>query len=345
MVKTMSNTIRKTLLIWAVALLVGLPGRLDAQPANNPRASVADIVLGAETVPHASPVWVAERNGYFREEGVTVQILDFSSGRTALFAMLDKGRIDLVTVAQTPVIKRSFGRNDFAIIACMAQSDKDLKVLARTDRAIHSPRDLAGKTVGITSGSSGHYFLDLFLAYHWLGLAHVAIRDMEATDLSGALINGLVDAVATWEPHIYRARKALGNRAVLLPGNIYREDFYFVVRKNLIAEKAQALTRFLRAIERAQQFIRANRAETLTIVERRLKLDRDILEATWDELHFALTLDQDILVSLEDEARWAMAKKLTDAGQIPNYLEFLYLDALEAVKPEAVTIVGRGARP
>ena len=40
-------------------------------------------------------------------------------------------------------------------------------------------------------------------------------------------------------------------------------------------------------------------------------------------------LDQTILMSLEDEARWAMREGLTDKKEIPNYLDFIYVDALE----------------
>jgi NitT/TauT family transport system substrate-binding protein len=50
-------------------------------------------------------------------------------------------------------------------------------------------------------------------------------------------------------------------------------------------------------------------------------------------------LDQTILVSLEDEARWAMKERLTDKKEIPNYLDFIFMDALEQAKPEAVTII------
>jgi hypothetical protein len=50
-------------------------------------------------------------------------------------------------------------------------------------------------------------------------------------------------------------------------------------------------------------------------------------------------LDQTILVSLEDEARWAMKERLTDKKEVPNYLDFIYVDALEQVKPETVTII------
>ena len=59
----------------------------------------------------------------------------------------------------------------------------------------------------------------------------------------------------------------------------------------------------------------------------------------WAEFSFQLLLDQTILVSMEDEARWAMKEGLTDKKEVPNYLDFIFMDALELVKPEAVTII------
>ena len=327
----------------AVAVVLGLGLYLSVlkQPGKY-TGPVERIVLGAETVAHSSPVWIAESKGYFIEEGLNVEIREFESGRTALRTMLNMGGVDIATAAQTPVISNSFNRNDYAIIGGMVYSDNDAKMLARKDRGISAPANLKGKTVGITAGSSGHFFLGIFLAYYGLQISDVKTIDMEATRLSQALIEGQVDAIATWEPHIYNAKKVLGNKALLLPGGgIYREDFYFIARKDFIKNNSEALKRFLRAIEKGEAFIMKNRKEAIDIVGQRLKMDREMLNATWDDFLFTLFLDQSILTSLEDEARWAISNRLTDASKAPNYLDYIYPDALEAVKPGAVTIAGK----
>jgi NitT/TauT family transport system substrate-binding protein len=308
----------------------------------NPPKQVEKIVIGAETVAHASPVWIAEKKGYFKEEGLNVEIREFESGRTALRTMLNGKDIDIVTAAQTPVVSNSFNRNDYSIIGNMVYSDTDVKMLARQDRKINEPADLKGKTVGVTGGSSGHFFLSLFLAYHQLRITDVKTIDIEATRLPQALIDGQVDAIATWEPHIYKARRALADKAVLLHSEgIYREDFYLVARKDFIKKHPEALVRFLKAIEKGEEFLLKNKEEAMDIVGQRLKTDRKVLNATWGDFQFKLFLDQPILVSLEDEARWAIRSKLTDATRVPNYLDYIYTDALKAVKPDAVTIAGK----
>jgi len=58
---------------------------------------------------------------------------------------------------------------------------------------------------------------------------------MEPARLSQALIEGQVDAIVTWEQHIYKARKVLRNKAFLLSsGGICSTDFYFIERKDFI---------------------------------------------------------------------------------------------------------------
>jgi NitT/TauT family transport system substrate-binding protein len=299
-----------------------------------------EITIGVETSILSSPVWVAENKGYFQKEGLNVKIREFGSGRSALKTMLAEGNLDMVTCAQTPVMFNSFTRNDCAIIAGMVYSDSDVKVLARQDKGIMKSLDLKGKKLGITKGSTGHYFLGLFLVYSGISLPDVKVVDFEATQLTQALVDGLVDAISTWEPHIMNAKKSLGNKSILFSSKgFFREDFYFAAKKGFIKNNPDALKRFLKTINKAEEFIQKNKEEAINIVYQRLHLNREMVTSIWNEFNFELFLDQATLTTLENEARWAIRNKLTDRIKVPNYLNFIYLDAMEAVKPEGVTII------
>jgi NitT/TauT family transport system substrate-binding protein len=299
-----------------------------------------EVILGVETSILSSPVWIAENKRYFQKEGLHVKIIEFGSGRSALKKMLTEGNLDMVTCAQTPVMFNSFTRNDYAIIAGMVYSDSDVKVLARQDQGITKALDLKGKKVGTTQASTGHYFLGLFLVYSGISFPDVKVVDFEATQLTQALADGLVDAISTWEPHIMNAKKSLGKKAILLSSKgLFREDFYFAAKKDFIKNNPDALKKFLKTINRAEEFIQKNKEEAINIVYQRLNLNREMVTSIWNEFTFELFLDQPILTALENEARWAIRNKVTDKIKIPNYLNFIYLDAIEAVKPEGVTII------
>jgi NitT/TauT family transport system substrate-binding protein len=328
-------------LVIVVGLAIGSYFLLSQEEPKEYTARIEkEIILGCEASFLPSTVWIAENKGYFQEEGLNVKIEEFGSGRTALATMLNEGNLNMVTVAQTPVVFNSFERSDYVIIGTMVCSDKDVKVLVRRDKGIKNPSDLRGRKVGITKGSTGHFFLALFLAHNNLKLSEVETVDLEAPDLPDALAKGQVDAISAWEPHILNARKLLGKKALLLPSeSIFREDFYFVAKRNFMENNPEILKNFLKAIKKGEQFIQKNREESISIVSQRLKLDKELTASIWSDFNFQLMLDQTILITLEDEARWVIREGLTNKKEVPNYLDFIYPDALEEVKPEAVTII------
>jgi NitT/TauT family transport system substrate-binding protein len=305
-----------------------------------PSGPLEKITFGVDVSVISAPVWVAESRRYFQREGLDVEIKDYPSGRTALVDMLDRGNLNMVTVAQTPVMYNSFSRNNYAIIAAMACSYEDVLLLARGERGIRTSADLKGKKIGTPAGSSGHFFLGLFLITGGLRISDVTVLDIDAPDLPGALADGRVDAIAIWQPHIHNAQKLMLGKTILLPSrNIYREDFYLVPTQDFIKKNPAALKRFLKAIDRAETFIRDNRDEAVNIVSRRLKIERETVDSFWNSYEFRLFLDQTVLTDLEAEARWAIKNKYTPAVKVPDYLDFIYPDALLAIKPEAVNII------
>jgi NitT/TauT family transport system substrate-binding protein len=305
-----------------------------------PSGPLEKITFGVDVSVISAPVWVAESRRYFQSEGLDVEIKDYPSGRTALVDMLDRGNLNMVTVAQTPVMYNSFSRNNYAIIAAMACSYEDVLLLARGERGIRTSADLKGKKIGTPAGSSGHFFLGLFLITGGLRISDVTVLDIDAPDLPGALADGRVDAIAIWQPHIHNAQKLMLGKTILLPSrNIYREDFYLVPTQDFIKKNPAALKRFLKAIDRAETFIRDNRDEAVNIVSRRLKIERETVDSFWNSYEFRLFLDQTVLTDLEAEARWAIKNKYTPAVKVPDYLDFIYPDALLAIKPEAVNII------
>lgn len=42
---------------------------------------------------------------------------------------------------------------------------------------------------------------------------------------------------------------------------------------------------------------------------------------------------------MEDEARWMIKNNLTSEKQVPDCMNYVYVDGLKAVKPEAVNII------
>ena len=299
------------------------------------------VTLGVESSLLPAAVWMAENKGYFQKQGLDLTIKEFDSGRLSLLAMLkgDEG-IDISTVAPTPIMFNSFDRDDFYVFATFVYSYDDVKVIARKDKGINTAADLIGKKIGTPAGTTGQFFVEAFLIDNSLLASEVEVIDISPSDLPGALENNQVDAIVIWEPHGYNARRLLGNKAIRLPSSdVYKETFNFMVMKDFVEENPEVLKKFLRAIDKATVFIKNHKEESQEIVAKRLNLNKEGLTVLWDEFVFEISLDQSLIITLESEARWAIKNNLTDATEVPNYLNYIYHDALEAVKPEACRII------
>ena len=297
--------------------------------------------LGVERSLLSAAVWIADEKGYFKDEGLDLTLKEFDSGRLSFMAMLDGNEgIDICTVAPTPIMFVSFDREDYLIISTFIYSDDDVKVIARKDKGIKTAADLKGKKIGTPFGTTGQFFTEAFLARNGIASSEVNVVDFRPSELPSALGNGRVDAIVIWEPHGSKARQISGDKAVRLPSSeVYRETFNYVATKAFVRDNPEAVKRFLKATDRATIFLNNNEQQAQEIIAERLNLKKETLAMLWDDYVFEISLDQSLIVTLEDEARWAIRSKLTDASEVPNYLDYIHIDALEEVKPEAINII------
>ena len=322
-----------------IALAVGGYFWLSEKQLQTPGGPPEVLVLAAETSLLPATVWVAEKQGFFHEEGLEVNIREFDSGRNALESMLVDDSVDMVTVAQTPVVYNSSYRGEFVIIASMAYSIDEVKVLARRDSEIQTPFDLIGKRVGVTLRSTGQYFLEGFLDHYGLSSKDVDLVDVDAETMKVELLDGRLDAITTWEPHIYNTVKALGeeNVVLMMRPTLFRKDFYFVARSDYAKRNKETLKKFLRAVIRAEEFIRKHPEESQFMVANRLGIDREIVVGIWDRFSFDVSLRQSSLRILESMRGWAIEHGYHD-GDISNYLDIVDWCPLREVDNARVTV-------
>ncbi len=297
------------------------------------------VILGEASTALATPVWIADTNGYFRAEGLDVTVRHFEVGKEALAEML-QGKVDVATAAATPIVLTSFSRRDFILFANISYVDNDCKIMARRDREIRTAADLKGKTVGVSTGTSGEYFLDAFLAHYAVSREKLVIRDLNQSDMADALARGDVDAVVTFEPFGLDVRKRLGTDVVVITApEVYRETFNLTALRQFAEAKPDVLVKLLRAVARAEDFIGSRPAEARAIMARRSGMSPADIATVMPDFTFDLSLRQSLLPLLEDEARWAIRRGLVQGKAVPNFLELIYPDALTAVDPDAVTII------
>lgn len=296
------------------------------------------LTLAVADLPYAAPLHVAEAEGYFAAEGLTLSVLRCNVGRVCLEHLLG-GKAHFATVADTPIAVAAFAHKGFQIIATTMSSGSEMRLVARRDRDIEKPADLKGKRIAIVPGTSSHYFTDTFLVFHGLRPADVRLVPLDPSAAAAALVKGEVDAAGLFEPHGRQAARRLGAAGLVLP-----TPRFFTLTFNLVSAGAgvsdEDARRLLRAVARADRLIHADPERARAIVARVLKLEPSALAETWADLEFKLQLSQSLVNTLEAQARWARREGLVPAGQaMPDYLDYIRPDLLRQVNPGVVRLV------
>lgn len=297
------------------------------------------LTIAVSTTPHAALLHLAHAKGFFAQEGLDLTLKPVSHGKAAL-ELLAQGQADLAAAAEVPFVIAVLNGQPLGIAATVLSVSSEMTVVARGDRGINQPADLLGKRVGVTFGTSGEYFLWAFLTHYKLAPERVELVDVLPGQIAERLAGGDVDATATWEPLRTRAREALGAKAVSFnESNAYTVTHVVVGRNDFLQQRAAAIEKLVRALLKAEQFVRSQPQQALALAAELLKLDAAALRPVWEALEFRVDLRQSQLVTLEDQARWAVARGYAKPQPVPNFLPHIYLAALLSVSPERVTVV------
>lgn len=302
-------------------------------------ARMRTITIAAFNGTFAGPVYVASGNGYFEDEGLDVTLQLHPSGKAALRSLLE-GKADFATVAETPLVHAGLRGEKTYIVATIVDSAKNLAIVARKDKGIGTISDLKGKRIGVTAGTNGEFFMDTVLLSHRIPRSQIEVVYLKPDEMFDHLQKGKVDAVSTWNPHVLMLRKAQGNNALVSYGEgAYLGSFNLAAKRDFVNKDPEATKKILRALVKAEEFIRENSAESRKIIAANTDEDLDLINELWDSYNFRLMLNQALILTMEDQARWAIKNNPSNATIIPNYLDYIYTDALEAVLPDAMTII------
>ena len=320
-------------IVVAAYLLMGCDKEKPAVPE-----TLRNIRVGSVPAIVEAPTHVAWDRGYFKEQGLDVDLAINPDGKTSLKQLFD-GKADIIHVMATPIVYASFDRGDFVVIGKINHSKIHFAV-ARKDRGIEKPSDLMGKKVAVTKGTSAEFFMDSYFLHNGIDPSRVEIVHMDAPAMVEAIVKGDVDAMFCWSPFPLLAQKRLGNNAVVLASeNIVPGSWLIVAKREFAGEHPDILKRYLKGLARGEQYIAENREKAAQIHAKVGGVDPEIVSRLFEKMAWSLSLDQALLSDLEDQARWLIRYGYTKKTKVPNYLEVIEPAPLKEVKPAAVSVI------
>jgi NitT/TauT family transport system substrate-binding protein len=234
---------------------------------------VKEVKVGYLAIGAGLPIFVAEKNGYFDEQGLDVQLVEFKTSNDVAAAGLSE-QIDVVGTGATNAMldanSNAGGKFQLFLLNNYVKRPDGQStdfVLSKNGDAIKQFSDFKGKTVAIFPGSVGEVFLKSVAPKLGLKPEDLKVVSMAPPQWMPALESGSIDGVfGAVEPFATQMLKSGtakivvdGYYAELMPA-VPASGAWFI--ENRLSRDEQA--RFYAAIKKATLFIRSNEAEART---------------------------------------------------------------------------------
>jgi NitT/TauT family transport system substrate-binding protein len=257
----------KTLLLpVALAASTWLSGAQAAEP----------LRIGYVMAMANAPVIVAEKLGYFQDEGLAVDVKALGDGPVIQQA-LAAHELDVAYVG-TPPVYQWYARGLKSVILAKVNYGQ-AAVLTSANGPIKTLADLKGhKLAGVKKGSGMDVLLRGYVLKENAKLepdTDVEIVDMPPGNMNAALDRGIVDAAFSWEPFVSQALLR-GSARLLLDVNqaLPQYPWYVVIGlPETLRDRPDDVVKLLRAHRKAIAFLNEHPAEANKIIADAFKLE------------------------------------------------------------------------
>ncbi|RKQ35850.1 ABC transporter substrate-binding protein [Oceanobacillus halophilus] len=281
---------------------------------DEPIASQTITYGGSSWIGHL-PAYIAVEKGFFEEQGVDVEFMNFSTSSERMTA-LASGEIDFASTGAISAISlMAAGDDNFSIFGAPDTYIGQEGIVAK---GMTSIEDLRGKKVAVTFASSSHIMLlDIFNQHGLVLNKDVEIINMAGGDIVSSFTTGEIDAGAIWSPHFENLTHVDG--AVVLAmdtdTSIYKNYGFgsgpdvLVIRNEFIKDNPNTTEKLVKGYFHSAHWIEENPKEAAELFVTLTNLDIDEQEQIINHVNW-LDLEQ-------------QKDMLSENGELTGTLEFL----------------------
>jgi NitT/TauT family transport system substrate-binding protein len=225
-----SKSILSLTVVLCISLFLSSCDFFKSKPKEN---KLTTITVGVHSWPGGGITYIADKMGYFKENGIDIQIKKIENFDTKR-ASLISGQID-IDVANTMDQLVIYAENNFPaqVIGVTDESVGGDGIAGKA--GINSLSDLKGKTVAFAEASPSDFFLRYLLSKNGINIADIKLKPVADPQIAGnAVIAGQVDAAVTYEPYLSQAAKAKGMKLIAST-----KDYPTLIPGLLIANKTK----------------------------------------------------------------------------------------------------------
>ena len=223
-----------------------------------------EILIGYQEIALYRHIFTAQEKGYFKEEGLNVNLISFASGNQMMEAFLSN-QIDALGLTNLPVALTIEGKqsNQLKLINFLVWRENAYPdyIITRKGANISTPKELEGHTIGLHPGSAVRAFSKTVFEHFNIDQNTIRTIELKPDIMQSTMIAGSVDAVYCMDPTattLFLTEKC----DTLIPNPM---QYIFpaptpisgtAVSTKLSNENPELLKKLIKAIDRAIEYMR-----------------------------------------------------------------------------------------
>jgi NitT/TauT family transport system substrate-binding protein len=269
--------------------------------------------------------YVASEKGFFEEEGLKVEGQKATGGAVSQ-TLVESGSVDLGWTAIVPFSQAYVKGFEFVFIAPGAFMDRTNRrfcsVVVKNDSPYKSIKDLAGKKIAVNGINSINHLSILTIAdFHGVDGKGLKFLEVPFPNQPVALKEGAVDAASMLEPFITISEGEGITREIFngfYPPEVIERYMVagWFAKKSALEKDKDKIGRFLKAINKATDFINKNPDQLPDIISKNTKLDVNVVRKVTLPKYFTKLSIKDIQPQIDLCVKYGFIQKGFNAKEI-----------------------------
>lgn len=226
------------------------------------------------------PLFVAQRQGFFAEENLDAQLVEMAPN-VAIASMISKGEVDFITALSSGATAAARGQPLKTLMVMMGRPSHRLVAI----EDIKSVADLRGKTVAVGSvGALMDFELKAILKANNIPVSEVQVLNIKGEAERAALLGKQAQAAMLSIGGSQEAlRKVEGAHVLLEAAKVFAGGVGgLTTSETKISAERDKIKRTLRAVLKAQQYMKTHRDETIQVIKEDIGYSPEVAQLTYD---------------------------------------------------------------
>lgn len=289
-----------------------------AMPLTNAFADPAILRLGYQTGDINTQTMYADAKKLFEKVGLKVELIAFPAG-PAMLPALAAGQLDVGWMGEFPIVTGYANGMPIEMIMIDRINTTNVRLVANPASGINSLKDLKGKKIAVSIGSTSHQHISRALRMAGLKQEDVTIVNLQPGNMPAAYEAGQIDAAFTWEPNISTIERAGGKVIATTKSLGDITGVMLAARSEFTKEHPDLVQKFLAAWEESMKQHAANPDDVRQFEAKRLGITVPEFSAMLERMSavyplYKDQLTQELLGAPGQEATSRMMVHLKDIG-------------------------------